>query len=327
VPAIQYGASDRPVGPVSPLTGTVIPKSLIDSAPTTPGGLLDPYSNTTVGDNLRTLGQVGGDAVVNGVNGATLGFANKAAAAVQSALGQGDYASNLAANRAGGQVSLDRANAGGTHAGDVEEALGTILPGGAIAKGAGAVDGGVPYVGGLLTDVGTGAALGGASAAGNDQNIGKGAMLGAGAGAIASPLAAAAGKLAGAIGNRSANSAFNAAAGTAGLDAKSADAINSAITAQGQTPAEAVQAARAMGPGATLADSGVGTQQMTSRLAATDPAVSPMIEQNLRPATSRSWPISTTRLTGRSALTSTRPSRWLTSRRRRRKSAKATIRF
>ena len=57
-----------------------------------------------------------------------------------------------------------------------------------------------------LTDVGTGAALGGASAAGNDQNIAKGAMLGAGAGAIASPLAAAVGKLAGAIGNRSANS-------------------------------------------------------------------------------------------------------------------------
>jgi hypothetical protein len=287
VPAIQYGASDRPVGPVSPLTGTGIPQNLIDSAPTTPGGLLDPYANTSIGDNLKTLGQVGGDAVVNGVSGATLGFGDKAKALAETYLpagwggGSSDYATNLAAQRAASQVSLGRANAGGTHAGDVEEALGTILPGGAIAKGAGAVVGGVPYVGGLLTDVGTGAALGGASAAGNDQNIGKGAMLGAGAGAIASPLAAAAGKLAGAFGNRSANSAFDAAADRAGLDAKSADAINSAIAAQGQTPQEAIRTVQGMGPGATLADSGVGTQQMTSRLAATDPAVSPLIEQNL----------------------------------------------
>jgi hypothetical protein len=68
-------------------------------------------------------------------NGATLGFADKLAAAVPAAFGSGDYASNLAAERAASQAAADRAGWAGT----ADSLLGMAAPAGAIGKGVAAV--------------------------------------------------------------------------------------------------------------------------------------------------------------------------------------------
>jgi hypothetical protein len=129
--------------------------------------------------------------VRNAANGMTLGYGDKIAAFMDAhnPWGSGDYTSNLAAERANSQASMDRA---GPIAGNVEQMAGTLLPGGAIAKGigaAGAAAEGIPLVGrvlgnGLVQGGTTGAAIGGLSAAGNDQDIGKGALIG---GALGTP--------------------------------------------------------------------------------------------------------------------------------------------
>jgi hypothetical protein len=206
VPAIQYGASDRAVGPV--------PGD--DNAPLVPG-----QANGSTSGNLRMLGQAGEDITRNIIAGVP--FADRGGALINSYVNGDSYADELAKVRADQKAAAARQ---GPVASTLEEGAGAVLPGGAIAKGAGALVGGVPYVGGLLTDVGTGAALGGASAAGNDQNIAKGAMLGAGAGAIASPLAAAAGKLANVIGNRSANSWPSVQGGTLSSNLRSMQRVS-----------------------------------------------------------------------------------------------------
>jgi hypothetical protein len=229
--------------------------------------------------NLKAIPGAIDDAVRNAANGMTLGCGDKFAAGMNHLLGYGDYDQNLAAERAKSQAAMDRA---GPIAGNIEQMAGTMLPGGAIAKGVWAVADGLPLIGGALgRGALTGAALGAGSAAGNDQNIGTGALLGAGAGVAGVPLGWAAGKVAGGVANKVANSAFDNSNG-AGLTANAADKLSEALASQGQTPTQAVAAAQALGPGATLADAGPATQNLTSRLVAQEPTVAPVIAENLK---------------------------------------------
>ena len=249
--------------------------------------MVDEYGNPTMA-NLKAIPGAIGDAFANARSGATLGFDDKLAAladtylpawASHGAASSSDYAANLAAERAASQATMDRA---GPIAGNVEQMAGTLLPGGAIAKGVGAAVKGVPLIGSALGQGGlTGAIIGGGSAAGNDQDVGTGALYGAGAGTAGVPLGWVAGKVAGGVANKIANSAFDKTNG-AGLTSSAADKLSEALASQGQTPAQAVVAAQAMGPGATLADTGSATQNLTSRLAAQEPAVAPVIAENLK---------------------------------------------
>jgi hypothetical protein len=66
------------------------------------------------------------------------------------------------------------------------------------------------------------------------------------------------------------------------LTANAADKLTAALASQGQTPQGAIDAAKNLGPGATLADVGPATQNLASRLAAQEPTVAPVIAENLK---------------------------------------------
>jgi len=108
----------------------------------------------------------------------------------------------------------------------------------------------------------------------------KAALLGGGVGAAAAPVGSLISKGVGAGAQKLVNAWFNKT-NPAGLTTGAADALASQIGAQGQTPAQAVAAAQAMGKGAVLADAGPGTQSLTAQLATNEPKVAPVIAQNL----------------------------------------------
>ena len=261
-----------------------------DNTPLVPG-----YANGSTSGNLRMLGQAGEDAMRNIIAGVP--FWRKGGALINSYVNGSSYPDELDNVRAEEQAAAARQ---GPVASFGEQAVGTMLPGRAIAKGLGAVGTaakGIPLVGrvlgnGLVQAGATGAALGAGSAAGNDQDVGTGALYGAGAGAAGVHLGWAAGKVAGGVANKVVNSAFNKTNG-AGLTANAADKLSEALASQGQTPTQAVAAAQAMGPGATLADAGPATQNLTSRLAAQEPTVGQSISagcfgtSSARPGTTR----------------------------------------
>jgi len=105
-------------------------------------------------------------------------------------LGYGDGATNLANERGPSQAAMDRR----PYRGQCRADGGTLLPGGAIARGVGAAVDGVPLIGSALGQGAlTSGAIGAGSAAGNDQNVGTGALLGAGLGGGGSALGSAVG--------------------------------------------------------------------------------------------------------------------------------------
>jgi len=95
--------------------------------------MVDEYGNPTMA-NLKAIPGAIDDAVRNAANGMTLGYGDKFAAFMDAhnPWGSGDYASNLANERAQSQAAMDRAGPVGSM---VEQGLGTMLPGGVIAKG------------------------------------------------------------------------------------------------------------------------------------------------------------------------------------------------
>jgi hypothetical protein len=166
--------------------------------------MVDEYGNPTMA-NLKAIPGAIDDAVRNAANGMTLGYGDKIAAFMDAhnPWGSGDYDSNLANERAQSQAAMDRA---GPIAGNVEQMAGTLLPGGAIAKGVGAAVKGVPLIGSALgRGALTGAAIGGGTAAGNEQDVGQGALYGAGAGAAGSII----GSIVGGLGKDAADLTVN----------------------------------------------------------------------------------------------------------------------
>lgn len=119
------------------------------------------------------------DAVRMFATGATLGFGDKLAAGVDSALGQGNYEGNLAENRAMTEGANERLGI----MGPVMEIGGSILPAAKAAQiGATAtrLPGLIGKFGGMAID---GAGMGALQAAGHDTNVGEGAAFGAAFGA------------------------------------------------------------------------------------------------------------------------------------------------
>ena len=167
-----------------------------------------------------------------------------------------------------------------------------MVLGGAIGPMAGEGIGGA-----LLTNAGTGGAMGAASGAintdGSPADRLKAALmqggLGAGLGAAAVPVGAVAGKVAGATGQRLADALFTRMNG-AGLTPDAADSLAKAFAMQGQAPSEALTAAQGLGPGATFADTGQATRDLTARLAAREPNAAPVISQNLTDRTAELAP-------------------------------------
>lgn len=139
-------------------------------------------------------------------NGATMGFGDKAVAAVRAPFTDKTYDQELAAQRGLTQAARNRAGSAGTGAeiaGSVGTALGAAGQGATLAGRFGtAAMTGAP---GLLARTGLmaaeGAGYGALNAAGNDQNIGTGAAIGALGGAggnlLGEGIAAGVGKVAG----------------------------------------------------------------------------------------------------------------------------------
>ena len=113
--------------------------------------------------------------------------------------------------------------------------------------------------------------------------------IGGSLGAASVPVGAALGKVGGAITQRLANSAFTRTNG-AGLTPVAADALSKAFAMQGQTPSDALAAAQGLGTGATFADTGQATRDLTARLAAREPNAAPVIAQNLTDRTANLAP-------------------------------------
>jgi hypothetical protein len=134
--------------------------------------------------------------VRNAVDGMTLGYGNKIAAGLDSLTGRSpDYASALNAERAHSAQAMAQSPGG---VGTAEQILGMALPAGAIGRGAallGDAASALPFglsrfaASPLVQASGTGAAVGGLNAAGNDQPIAPNAVLGALAGAGGNALA------------------------------------------------------------------------------------------------------------------------------------------
>ena len=151
----------------------------------------DPAAATRAAYNAqpwyKQIPQALDDTVRNVVNGATFGYADKLAAAGNSALGLSDPATALATERAASQAAMDRAGGAGT----ADSILGMLAPAGAIGKGVAAIGDAaktLPLVGRVLgaaipQAAATGATVGGLDAAGHDQPVAPGAIIGAGAGA------------------------------------------------------------------------------------------------------------------------------------------------
>lgn len=141
--------------------------------PSQPQGM-DAAMSKAKGLTFGDLGKFADDNVRMLANGATFGFGDKIAAGVDAGLGQGDYTSNLAANRA--QTDVSRENAGTL--GAISEIGGSMLmPAGLLKAGATAtrIPGAVGKYGGMALD---GLGLGALNAAGNDQNILMGGLTG-----------------------------------------------------------------------------------------------------------------------------------------------------
>ena len=240
----------------------------------------DEYGNPTMA-NLKAIPGLIDDAVRNAANGMTLGYGDKIAAFMDAhnPWGSSDYAANLAAERAASQATMDRA---GPIAGNVEQMAGTLLPGGAIAKGVGAAVKGVPLIGSALGQGGlTGASSAAGSAAGNDQDVGTGALYGAGAGDGRWPSWLGCGE--GCWGRREQDCQFRLRQDERrGPDLQRRGQAHGGAGFARSDACTAVAAAQAMGPGATLADTGSATQNLTSRLAAQEPTVAPVIAENLK---------------------------------------------
>ena len=140
--------------------------------------------------------------------------------------------------------------------------------------------------GGIVGNALTGAAIGGVSGAANAQpgDAVNAGLWGAGSGAVLGgasvPIGRAIGAAAGGATQRLKDALFAKMNG-AGLTTGAADSLNEALGRQGMTPDAALQAARDLGPGATLADTGQATRDMTARLAARDSTVAPTIAGNL----------------------------------------------
>jgi hypothetical protein len=151
---------------------------------------------------------VAGQDMLNiGVNGITLGHADKAAAGMDSMLGRGSYEDRLAYHR----KMTDDARSRAGSAGVVADVLGTLAPATGLAKSFLSASRAVPATlgGGLGLAARTGAmaadgaTLGTVQAWGNDQDAATGAMLGALGGAggnlLGEGISAGLGKVAGAF--------------------------------------------------------------------------------------------------------------------------------
>ena len=128
------------------------------------------------------------DFLRSGIDGASFGFMDKGAAGLDALLGRGDYASNLEAERA--KTKSARERLGGFDA-FASEAGGGILTGNGALK-AGATLSRLPKMGGILGLTADGAAMGGLNAAGHDESITKGALVGGAGGLAAGGIAKAA---------------------------------------------------------------------------------------------------------------------------------------
>jgi hypothetical protein len=156
----------------------------------------DPYANASLADNASAIGHTADNAVRNAVDGMTLGYGNKIAAGLDALTGRSpDYASALNAERAQSAQAMAQSPGG---VGTAEQIAGMALPAGAIGRGAaliGDAAGALPFGLGrfaaspLVQASGTGAAVGGLNAAGNDQDVAPNAILGALAGAGGNALA------------------------------------------------------------------------------------------------------------------------------------------
>jgi hypothetical protein len=165
------------LGVVAPVAGSLI------GAPPTEGG------------SIPTMEGVGKDVVRNAAGGATLGFGDKALSLING--------TSLADERAQSQAAMDRQGI----LGNAEQIAGMMAPAGLIGKAVGAIGkavgaiGGaaktVPLVGRVLGDpyiqaAATGAGVGAGNAAGNDTDLLRGALTGAGAGVLGKGVADAA---------------------------------------------------------------------------------------------------------------------------------------
>ena len=150
----------------------------------------DPYANASTLDSVKAIGRTADNAVRNAVDGMTLGYGDKIAAGLDSLTGRApDYASALNAERAQSAQAMARSPGG---VGTAEQIAGMALPAGAIGRGAallGDAASALPFglsrfaASPLVQASGTGAAVGGLNAAGNDQDVARNAVLGALAGA------------------------------------------------------------------------------------------------------------------------------------------------
>jgi hypothetical protein len=216
-------------------------------------------------------------------------FSDRFAAGMDTLTGTGlpgaDYATNLQAERAK-DMALDSAHPW------LSKALG-YTGGGAAALATlpeGAVAGGSTMLGRALSGAGAGATYGAVQGASDtpdltnipdaETHIAAGATLGAGLGAAAVPVGAVAGKVAGSVSQKLADALFARTNGS-GLTPDAADALIRAFQMQGQTPSDALAAAQNLGTGATLADTGQATRDLTARLAAREPSAAPIIADNL----------------------------------------------
>jgi hypothetical protein len=161
----------------------------------------DPYANNSLADDAKLVGHLADNAVRNAVGGMTLGYGDKIAAGLDSLTGSSsDYASALSAERAQSARAMAESPNG---LGTAEQIAGMAMPAGAIGRGAaliGDAASALPFGLGrfaaspLAQASGTGAAVGGLNAAGNDQPVAPNAILGslagAGGNAIARPVAA-----------------------------------------------------------------------------------------------------------------------------------------
>jgi hypothetical protein len=177
--------------PFAPQAPSWITRAMASIVAPVAGSLLGANSKTNPG--VPTVEGTANDIARNVANGASLGFADKLAAGGDAMLGSGDYATNLAAQRAQSQAAMARQGV----AGNAEQIAGMLAPAGAIGKaaaGLGALADGVPLVGRVLGNpfvqaAATGAGVGAGDAAGHDTDLLRGALTGAASGVVGKGLA------------------------------------------------------------------------------------------------------------------------------------------
>lgn len=185
------------------------------------------------------VGKFADDTVRSFANGVSLGFGDKISARVDAALGQGDYASNLAANRS--QSDAARSNTG--ILGTAAEIAGSMVPASKAAK-IGVTAARIPMGIGKYLGMGIdGAGMGALSATGNDQDIATGAAYGAAGGAAGQAIGAGAGWFA----KKLAQFRYTP-------EQLASLKINEAIDTMPGNPAEVQSKIKALGPDAMLID-------------------------------------------------------------------------